>query len=317
MYEHYDRYERRNNQSNTRTMSQHREHEAAAEIVKFRSDNGLLLTGLLFCGANAETTIIHIHGAGGNFLSATFLPTLAHTCVAANVNLFSINTSGQACMTEAFRHDSYVYVGGAVSRFEECVADINGALKKAREFSRSVVLQGHSLGCDRVVHFCLESEQHFPLILLSPCDSYRLQQLFIAPESVESQIERMRARPVYHEFELLPANEYGIKNKGEEYQIPVSRNTFLSISDGPPFKLFRQEQPMEYYVDTECLVAIGKEDDLQTCSPNDMFRLLESRFRSVRRLVIDDADHDFDGKAKELSQHIIEWVDIVTKQCRH
>ena len=52
---------------------------------------------------------------------------------------------------------------------------------------------GHSLGCDRVLFYTKQREAHIPLILLSPCDSHRLQELWLDGETVPEQVARLSA----------------------------------------------------------------------------------------------------------------------------
>lgn len=279
-----------------------------AQVISFRSSKGLLLKGLLFLCNEGGPTVLHVHGACGNFLS--FTPLLREAAILSNkgINLLTINTSGHDCIAEGFRGENYEYIGGAVSLFEECVADISGAIAFASGFSSRTILQGHSLGCDRIVYYQLITNDWRDTILISPCDSYRLQQNFLADETVETQLDRLKQQLPAHSFALLPLHEYGVHNKGENYYIPVSLKTFLSIAEGPPYQLFRLDKQVDYYLPSRCLAVIGGRDDLQTASPSTMFNHLEKRFAGFEQMLLVNSDHEIEPEAELLFNRLASWV---------
>jgi hypothetical protein len=279
-----------------------------AQVISYRSSKGLLLKGLLFLSKQGGPTVLHVHGACGNFLSFTPLLREAAILSTKGINLLTINTSGHDCIAEGFRGENYEYVGGSVSPFGECVADISGAIAVASSFSSKIILQGHSLGCDRIVHYQLMTNDWRDTILISPCDSYRLQQNFLGDETVEAQLERLKHHDPEHTFKLLPPTEYGVHNRGEDYHIPVNLQTFLSIAEGPPYKLFRLDNQADYYLLSRCFAVIGGRDDLQTAPPETMFNHLTKRFAHFEQLLLSKSDHEMEPEADELFQRLADWV---------
>ena len=258
--------------------------------------------------SGSPTTAIHVHGACGNLFSAGYVDVLAENCVAANINFLTINTSGHDCISEGFLGDEYGYVGGSISLFGDCVGDIAGAITVARGFSENVVLIGHSLGCDRVTFYARETGDLCPLILISPCDSFRLQQDFLGDEQVHEQIARLRRVAAQDAFELLSEKEYGINNRGERYRIPVTRDTFLSIADGPPFTQFRLDIPPPFRLANRCLACIGGQDNLQTAAPRDMFARMSELFGECDHYLAETGDHEFAGVEIRLAETLISWI---------
>ncbi len=278
------------------------------QIIEFSSKTGLLLQGLLFGGIRGAPTVIHVHGSCGNFLS--FSPILREASILTDrgINLLSVNTSACDCIREGFRGSTYEYVGGAVSEFGECVGDIGGAVEYASAFSSKIVLQGHSLGCDRIVYYQLSTADWRDTVLLSPCDSYHLHQIFLGGETVEAHIARLKREYPLKDFSLLAPKEYGIRNKGEDYKIPITLRTFLSIAEGPPFQLFRLDQTSDYLVQSRAFVGIGQLDDLQTAGPITMFDHLAQRFRGVFRALLANSDHEMEPEADQLFLQLSRWI---------
>jgi hypothetical protein len=261
----------------------------------------------MLADAGSSTTVLHVHGTHGNYFSAGYINVLAHHCTSAEINLLTVNTSGHDGISEAYRGEEYTYAGGALSLFQEVVSDIEGALNFVRTFSDHVMLAGHSLGCDRIVFHALETKSQLPLILISPCDSYRLHEIFLAGPSVEDHIERLKRIQPRDKFELLPAQEFGIHNKTERYLIPISRDALLSIIDGPPFKLFRLSLPAEFYLPNPSLICIGRRDKLQTEEPQTMFDYMSKRFANCTNFLAEIGDHEFANDEHALAERIVSW----------
>ncbi len=283
------------------------------ELVTFKNGNGLDLDGMLYSGDSIRSTVLHVHGSFGNFYQNKFVRLMAKMYRGAGLNLLSVNMASHDGLAEGFRHnDEFEYVGGAVADFNECLADIEGAVKFARQFSDRVILQGHSLGCDRILHFLISHQAQYDFILLAPCDSYQLQANWIAPETVEQQIQRLKSESrIDSQFDWLPAREYGMKGgEGWTYPIPVSRKAFLSIAEGPPYRLMKIKEPAQFHLDQRALIYIGGKDALQVWSHDVMFKYLGGRIRDVQEVYVPRGDHMLVGCEEDVIQKIIQWVSL-------
>ncbi len=283
--------------------------DVLGELITFKSTKGLHLDGILYQSNKNTKTIIHIHGSFGNFYQYHFVRHMARSYMEAGINFLSFNLAGHDGFGEGYRNiDDFEYVGGAVSDFGECVADIEGAIIFAKEFSNEVVLQGHSLGCDRILHFLITTSSRYDFILFSPCDSYQLQSNWIYPETVGQQISRLKREGTLRQLDWLSLQEYGIKQSEWTYTIPVTRAGLLSILEGPPFKLMNISNPSEFFLDQRALVYIGGKDLLQTVSADVMYGYLEKRIRDVRRAYFEKGDHNLAGCEDELIETVLRWV---------
>lgn len=281
------------------------------ELVTFKNGNGLDIDGILYRDDSLGTTVLHVHGSFGNFYQNQFVRLMAKMYRGAGLNLLSVNMASHDGLAEGYRHNNeFEYVGGAVVDFSECLADIEGAVKFAMQFSDRIILQGHSLGCDRVLHFLINRKAHYDFILLAPCDSYQLQANWIAPETVEQQIQRLKSEsPRDPQFDWLPAREYGIKG-GEDwtYPIPITRKAFLSIAEGPPYRLMKIKEPARFHLDQRALIYIGGKDALQVWPCDIMFKYLRERIRYVQEVYEPRGDHMLAGCEEYVIHKIIQWV---------
>lgn len=272
--------------------------------VTFCGDDTYIYTGLLFEAQNSKTTVIHVHGSCGNFLSFTALQDVADEYILKGLNLLTFNLKGHDCIAEGnWANGRYEYVGGSVVDFNEAINDIKSAIKFAKSFSTRIILQGHSMGCERVLSYQIETNDYYDTILISPCDAYALQQRFIEPNTVESQISELSA---VKSNDFLTA-AYGINNNGEHYTIPIYRNALLSIMKGHAFHLFRVRDPESFYLPIRCCCCIGEFDKLQTESPTTMFKLIEKNFMQFTSIQM-ATDHEFASIGNIIGSKIALWA---------
>ncbi len=277
------------------------------ELVTFQNEDGFHLDGILYRNDHNRATIVHVHGSLGNFYQNNFLRLMASIYGKAGINLLAFNLASHDGVGEGYRYEKdFEYVGGSLTDFSRCVQDIKGAISFASGFSEKIVLQGHSLGCDRVLHYLITSGAKNDFVLISPCDSYQLQANWIAPETVEEQVTRIRSS-TGELFDWLPIREYGIRQGNEFYNIPVARKAFLSIAEGPPFKLIRISSPADYHLDNKAFVYIGGKDDLQTWSSETMFKYFEERVRHVTRFDVSNGKHSLENCETEVAEAIVQW----------
>ena len=279
-------------------------------LVSFESGCGRTLDGMMCQVRRAKGTIVHVHGSYGNFYQNIFVRKVAMVYKRHGFNFLAFNLSTHDGLAEGYgRDEDFGYVGGGVSGFESCVEDIRGAVRFAEETTERVVLQGHSLGCDRVVHYMLSTGDFRGFVLLCPCDSYELHRRWIEPETVEEQ--RARLSEIIDdagESGWLPSKEYGLRQGEWTYSIPITRRALLSIIEGPPFRLFRLGGAERYYLDAVGVVYLGGADPLLTVEAEEMFAYLEERTRTVRRIYVADGDHFLSNCAEEVAKEIGEWA---------
>lgn len=283
---------------------------APGYLVTFSTPRGFHLDGILFGDASSSTTVVHVHGSLGNWYQNRFLRVMSKVYGEAGIRLLSFNLSSHDGLAEGYRHeDHFEYCGGSVVEFDSCLDDIEGAVTFAEGVCDRIILQGHSMGCDRVLHYLLNRGEGHDCILLGPCDSYLLQAKWIGPEKVEEQIERLkRDAPATAELDWLPSREYGIRSGDEDYIIPITRRALLSIMEGPVFRLMRLDKPMDFRLEQRTFVYLGGEDPFQTAESEARFVHLEERVSRLTRCFVSHGGHSLEGCEDVVANEIIEWA---------
>jgi len=283
---------------------------ALGRLIRIENSKGLELCGIYFYDEKNKITIAHVHGNYGNFYRNPFIRIFSNIFLANGINFLSINNSGHDGLYEGFRYGTLEYAGGAITDFNESYYDIESIIIYAEQFGQKVILQGHSLGCDKIINYLIKSNKKYDFILLSPVDSFQVQTNWIYPETLKEQIDRIKKNDDSTQFNWLPIQEYGAKSNYQywTYHIPVTKQTFLSIVEGAAFEYLRLEDGIDFLIDGNCIAYIGEKDELLTSTPNEMFLFLESHISKLTRIEGLMASHDIEEVAHIVANKIKEWL---------
>ena len=291
---------------------------ALGKLVSFSSENGYKLHGIYFSEEYNNHTIIHVHGNFGNFYQNEFISVMSKVYLSSGINLLSFNLTSHDGLAEGFKDGEFEYVGGAVSDFNECLNDIDAAICFAKKYVNHITLQGHSLGCDRIIYYLLKKGEKYNSILLSPVDSNKVQEHWIGYK-VADQIKglRMDKENLNKKINWLPMDSYGAKGNNKEwiYQIPICKSALTSILEGAAFKYLNLDLKPIFKIDAKCIVYCGVNDGLLTCTPSDMISYLREKFTEIEEISYLKADHDLVGVeeiiAVEIVRTVKNWSNIV------
>lgn len=296
---------------------------ANGKLVCFANSKNLELIGLLFEPESISNApiIIHIHGNYGNFYNNKFLWYMSKSYTENGFAFLSFNLSAHDGLSEGYRKGALDYIGGGVSDYNESLLDINAAINfvQQRGYKR-IILQGHSLGCDKILDYVLNYDSNeYKIILLSPVDSYAVQKRWLQlhkNETISEQIQRLKCLPDSNNtfLDWLNIEEYGAEGLNADwiYKIPITKQAFLSILEGSAFKYLNLEHNVEFTVDNPTFVFLGQHDGLQMSSQKDMRAFLSRHLTNGYYEESLDSDHDIIGVEQELIKIIISWLQ---KEC--
>lgn len=213
------------------------------EFTRFQASDGVELQGWL-SNVGGDTTALHIHGMSGNGYENNFLDNLRAGYTENGISFFAIDTRGRGIISDFRQGGGWKRAGSCYEIFEESADDIQGALDYLRGLGKNrIVLQGHSLGCTKVVNFLLNREVSDieKVILLAPTD-------MTGWASTDS----------HHKKYLTEAKRLQAEGKGEELvaaecwldKTPLSAQTYPSLCEGGG--------PADIYGDREGGALLGK-----------------------------------------------------------
>ena len=284
---------------------------AHGKLVSVVNGAGLVLDGIVFSPPNARLAIVHVHGSLGNFYQQQFIRVFANRLARHGIAILSFNLTSHDGVSEGYTRDREMqYVGGSLSRFETCLDDLDTLLRFAGSICPRVALQGHSLGCDRVLFYAQRRATHIPLILLSPCDSRHLQEIWLGGEPISEQAARLSSDSDDDgHVNLVRASEYGVTGPdGWTYSIPMSRAALLSIITGPPFKILRVDSSAHPVSNAPAFVYMGANDAIRGARLEDMTAHVRRLVPSARVFTVEHGDHSLDRCEKAVADAISAWA---------
>lgn len=276
------------------------------DFVRFEATDDVGLQGWLN-NEDSETAVIHIHGMSGNGYENVFLDGLREMYSKNSISLFTIDTRGRGIISDFKQGDSSKHAGSCFEIFDESVNDIQGAIDYLKSIGKTeIVLQGHSLGCTKVVNFVVTQDASVvkKVILLAPTDMSGWAN----------------TDPNHQEF-LSKAKQLLSEAKGEELvsaqcwldNTPISAQTYPSICESGSSADIYGERPngaLLSLVKVPMLIPYGTADigitEIDGSIDNWLKRVNKIKHDNTQVSVIEGATHSFTGVESQL-------VDVVER----
>jgi len=278
------------------------------DFVRFNATDNVELQGWL----NNETSdiaVIHLHGMSGNGYENYFLDNLRQNYAEKGISLFTIDSRGRGIVSDFRQNDSWKHAGSCFEIFSESVHDIQGAINYLKTLGKTrFILQGHSLGCTKVVNFVLTGDISGieKVVLLAPTD----------------MAGWANADPKHQEY-LAKAKQLIAENKGQELvsaecwldKTPISAQTYPTICEaGSSADIYgeREGGALLGKVSLPMLIPYGTADIGITEIDGTMDKWLERvekiKHENTQIAVIDGASHGFRGFEDKLAEVVGNFV---------
>ena len=281
-------------------------------IVKVKTKDQLDLYGLLAEPESGvkNSIIIHIHGTAGNFFCNDFYEERINSSLRLNCAFLTTNNRG----TGVYEIETGTIPHGASCEiFEDCLLDIDAWIELAlAKGYQNIILEGHSFGTEKCVYYTAKGKYKDKvkvLILLGFCDTVGTQKKHSDKTGKDYMAE---------------ANDLISKGKGDYLlsdifsfagELPISVKTYLNffkdgseLSSVMPFG--KGKLDMFSKINIPILGVIGDQEEKEhTIMPiKDGVNLLKTENKLAEAYQIKDCNHGFDGKEKELSEIIADFL---------
>lgn len=288
------------------------------EKIYFDLEDKVELVGLLHKPQNnTDEVVISVHGMQSNCFKKRE-DILAKTINQAGIAYFAFNNRGTEIMCYTKKTDGTKTLNGG-SAYEDVLEsyyDIKGAINKMLELGYTKIhLQGHSLGCTKVVYTYnkLKEEKDTVLnnvksvILLSLVDLVDLQKYDLGIEKYNKVLEYAIQKENKGEImDLLPF---------DSFDHPISVKTYL--------RYYRDNKDIDFakfwdknYTFPELnniqipLFLTWGEKDLIVQDLKELIKFLKEKIQNPNLNIgyIKDTDHGYTKKEADLAKEIIEFV---------
>jgi pimeloyl-ACP methyl ester carboxylesterase len=307
--------------------------EPLCRLIRFEATDGVELAGLLYepsprsrgeGGAKRRVrsapAIVWLHGTGGaSIFDSRRTNQLAAEFVSSGFAFLPFNNRGAHLVRRLRKRRSKRSVMGGMGyeRIRDCVPDIDGAVRELRRRGyRELYLVGHSTGANKIAvydHYKPRNPFRCYVFLAGGDDTGLLyDQLGAAGFRRTLAKARQRIKEKRGE-ELVPKSIsdmpmswlalYDTMNPDGDYNVFPFLEALRGIKlSRRPFRYFRA-------VRKPSLVLYGENDEY---AHGDISRsvavLSEVAGANVELAILEDADHGFSGREKELGELITNWL---------
>jgi len=287
--------------------------------IDFLATDGVVLNGILYNSENtSRDVILAVHGMSSNCFNSRD-DKIAKCANENNIDYFCFNNRGSD-LVKYIRKDinnkKEKMLGG--TSYEDILdgyEDIVGAILKMKELGyENIYLQGHSLGCTKIVYTYNELKEAEDdildnvkgVILLSLIDipmtlKFYLRDKFDMYLSLAEEKEKAGLK-----FEFMDK---------EAFIHPISVKTFLRYARDNKdidFAKYGQNDNFEKLnnIDTPLFMRWGNNNEMILQKANELVEEISSKLLNKNKDIdyIDGADHGYNGKEEILAKQIIEFI---------
>ena len=293
------------------------------EVIYFLATDRIKLDGLLStCKDKTEDIILSVHGMATNCMKKRET-TMAKIANENGIDYFCFNNRGSELVKYTRRYTEgkkEKELGG--TSYEDVLEgyeDITGAIIKLKELGyKNIYLQGHSLGCTKIVYTYNELKDEKDemvnnikgIILNSLIDIPRALRIYLRDkfdEYIQYAEEKERNQET---SEMMPR---------EAFIHPISVKTFLRYArdnQDIDFANFGEDHELRKLnnIDVPLFMRWGNVNEMIAQMPEELVDIMNRVITNPNKDIyyLDGANHSYEGKEEELAKQIIEFIKNLT-----
>ena len=272
--------------------------------------DGLRLPMIHYIGNKKDICVIFIHGMCQTILDNYFAVVCGKILSENNIGFLYEHNRGHSIENDILMRDgSYKRYGCMYEIFEESLLDIDLAIKKAKEFGYNrFILMGHSYGCNKLIYYYYKKHPNIlGLILASAPDMMGLhlyrqtdykELIKEAKENIDNGNPTKILSNLIEDYIYMSSQTYynWFNKKSKLDNLPVmsySENWYQFETIDVPILTFSGSNETDNYLHLDLLKNKAK-------SCNDF-----------KYKIIDNTNHFYNGKEKEISFLILDWIKAI------
>ena len=290
------------------------------EVIYFLATDGIKLDGLLYTSKNkTEDIILSIHGMGSNCMKKRET-TMAKIANENGIDYFCFNNRGSELVkyirryTEGKREKE---LGG--TSFEDVLEgyeDITGAIIKLKELGyKNIYLQGHSLGCTKIVYTYneLKDEQDD---MVNNIKGIMLNSLIDIPRALKVYLRDNFDKYLQYAEEKEKNGQKDEMMPEEAFIHPISVKTFLRYArdyQDINFANFGEDKELKKLnnIDVPLFMRWGNVNEMIVQMPEELVDIVNNTITNPNKDIyyIDGANHSYERKEEELAKQVVAFVE--------
>ena len=290
------------------------------EIIDFLATDGVKLNGILYnCKEKSNEVILAVHGMTSNCFKERD-KVISENSNKNGIDYFCFNNRGSE-LAKYIKKDingkeEKIIAGTSYEDVLEGYEDILGAIIKLKELGyENIYLQGHSLGCTKIVYTyneLIDEEEYDVLsnikgiILLSLIDIPNAIKFYLGDKYSDYISLAERKEQEHKIYDLMPK---------ESFIHPISAKTFLRYARDNKeidFAKYGQDNDLEKLnnIKAPLMMRWGNQNEMIVQSADELVALVSNIITNENKDIdyIDGADHGYTEKETELAEQIIKFI---------
>jgi len=294
------------------------------KFVDFKTNDGLVLPGLLYEAEKSKKVVIFLHGNGSSsiFYDEKEYRDLPEILNKKGISVLKFNNRGAHIIKKLYikkkgskaERKSF---GMAFEKIKDCILDIDGAIKYLQKLDyKEFYLAGVSTGANKICVYNYYKPKNIfkKYILICGGDDTGIyhsvlgnKKFYELLNEAKDKIKEGRGEEIIKSLVSIYIFSwqgfYDIANPDGDYNTFPFSEAFGSVklSKKPLFRYFKS-------IKKPSLVIYGEKDEYAWGNIDKVMETLKEYQPLFEYKVIKDADHGFAGKQEELSSIIADWL---------
>lgn len=291
------------------------------ELINFMATDGVNLEGILYKASSniSEKIILSVHGMTSNCFKKRDIE-IAKKANEKGIDYFAFNNRGSEIVKyiekETEGQPAKELAGTAYEDVLEGYEDIVGAIIKLKELGyKNIYLQGHSLGCTKIVYTYNELINNDETEILENIKGVILLSLVDIPMALKIYLRDNFKQYLDYAEKLEHENKIYEMMPRESFIHPISVKSFLRYARDNKdidFANYGKDNELEKLnnIQVPLFMRWGNDNEMIIQQADELSTMVNNIITNENKNIdyIDGANHSYTGKEKELAEQIVEFV---------
>ena len=289
--------------------------------VFFETEDGIELCGLLHePEENQDEIVIAVHGMQSNCLKKRD-DIIASALTSEGISYFCFNNRGHDLVNSLNKNNdekkNKIICGTSLENIEDSYYDLKAAIEAmiAKGYTK-INLQGHSLGCTKIVYTYNRMLKENDIELIKKIKSVILLSMVDIPRALGFFFNNQKDELIKFMEKEENSGKGDVLISVPGANLPMSPNTFLKYmknNEVIDFARYSQED-YDYKELNEIKVPLfmrwGNNNELILQNPSDLVKVLKVKIKNEKLDIgyIDGATHSYTGKVDILANEILNFI---------
>lgn len=291
------------------------------ELINFMATDGVNLEGILYKASSniSEKIILSVHGMTSNCFKKRDIE-IAKKANEKGIDYFAFNNRGSEIVKyiekETEGQPAKELAGTAYEDVLEGYEDIVGVIIKLKELGyKNIYLQGHSLGCTKIVYTYNELINNDETEILENIKGVILLSLVDIPMALKVYLRDNFKQYLDYAEKLEHENKIYEMMPRESFIHPISVKSFLRYARDNKdidFANYGKDNELEKLnnIQVPLFMRWGNDNEMIIQQADELSTMVNNIITNENKNIdyIDGANHSYTGKEKELAEQIVEFV---------